>query len=59
MLLKWAEVVELVDAPVSGTGGRKPVGVRVPPSAPSFTILSTKCEPKKHTNPVAAVTTID
>ena len=28
-----AEVVELVDSPGSGPGGRKPVGVRVPPSA--------------------------
>jgi hypothetical protein len=31
-----AEVVELVDAPVSGTGGRKPVGVQIPPTAPFF-----------------------
>jgi hypothetical protein len=29
-----AEVVELVDAPVSGTGGRKLMGVQLPPSAP-------------------------
>jgi hypothetical protein len=28
-----AEVVELVDALASGASGRKPVGVRVPPSA--------------------------
>ncbi len=28
-----AEVVELVDALVSGISGRNPVGVRVPPSA--------------------------
>ena len=28
-----AEVVELVDALRSGRSGRKPVGVRVPPSA--------------------------
>src|SRR5260370_4584514 len=28
-----AEVVELVDALASGDSGRKPVGVRVPPSA--------------------------
>src|SRR2546423_1817768 len=30
---KIAEVVELVDALASGASGRKPVGVRVPPSA--------------------------
>jgi hypothetical protein len=29
-----AEVAELVDAPGSGSGGRKPVGVRVSSSAP-------------------------
>ncbi len=29
-----AEVVELVDAPVSGTGARKGMGVQIPPSAP-------------------------
>src|SRR5438876_8945619 len=29
----FAEVVELVDALASGASGRKPVGVRVPPSA--------------------------
>ena len=29
-----AEVVELVDAPVSGTGGRESMGVQIPPSAP-------------------------
>ena len=28
-----AEVVELVDALRSGRSGRKPVGVRIPPSA--------------------------
>ena len=31
-----AEVVELVDALVSGTSGRKLVGVQIPPSAPSI-----------------------
>ena len=31
-----AEVVELADAPGSGSGGRNPVGVRIPPSAPLF-----------------------
>ena len=30
-----AEVAELVDAPGSGSGGRKPVGVRVSSSAPT------------------------
>src|SRR5262245_36481921 len=32
-LKNLAEVVELVDALASGASGRKPVGVRVPPSA--------------------------
>lgn len=32
--LHCAEVVELVDALVSGTSERKLVGVRIPPSAP-------------------------
>ena len=32
-LVSIAEVVELVDALASGASGRKPVGVRVPPSA--------------------------
>jgi hypothetical protein len=31
-----AEVAEVVDAPGSGSGGRKPVGVRVSSSAPNF-----------------------
>ncbi len=31
-----AEVAELVDAPGSGSGGRKPVGVRVSSSAPTL-----------------------
>ena len=31
----WAEVAELADAHDSGSCGRKPVGVQVPPSAPS------------------------
>lgn len=40
MTVKWenhfsAEVAELVDAPGSGSGGRKPVGVRVSSSAPA------------------------
>ncbi len=30
---KHAEVVELVDALRSGRSGRKPMGVRIPPSA--------------------------
>src|SRR5437867_2230126 len=33
-----AEVVELVDALASGASGRKPVGVRVPPSALSIVV---------------------
>src|SRR5881396_3414965 len=33
-----AEVVELVDALASGASGRKPVGVRVPPSALSIAV---------------------
>ena len=37
-----AEVVELVDAPVSGTGGLKPVGVQIPPSAPFFICFISK-----------------
>ena len=32
-----AGVVELADAPVSGTGGRKLMGVQIPPSAPYIT----------------------
>ncbi len=32
----YAEVAELADAPGSGSGGRKAVRVRVPPSAPFF-----------------------
>ena len=31
---KYADVVELADTPDLGSGGVKPVGVRVPPSAP-------------------------
>ena len=34
-----AEVVELVDALVSGTSGRKLVGVQIPPSAPYTALL--------------------
>ena len=30
-----AEVVELADTPDSGSGGGNPVGVQIPPSAPS------------------------
>ncbi len=36
ILLTRAEVVELVDALRSGRSGSNPVGVRVPPSAPSY-----------------------
>ena len=35
ILLTRAEVVELVDALRSGRSGSNPVGVRVPPSAPT------------------------
>ena len=35
----YAEVVELVDAYGSGPYGRKPVWVRLPPSAPFFSFL--------------------
>ncbi len=31
---EYADVVELADTPDLGSGGVKPVGVRVPPSAP-------------------------
>ena len=40
ILLTRAEVVELVDARRSGRRGSNPVGVRVPPSAPSLTYTS-------------------
>jgi hypothetical protein len=35
-----AEVAEVVDAPGSGSGGRKPVGVRVSSSAPTIKVGS-------------------
>src|SRR5947208_5741433 len=56
----FAEVVELVDALASGASGRKPVGVRVPPSAlrtrrtirlsvyPSIRLVSRQCRVHVH-----------
>jgi O-acetyl-ADP-ribose deacetylase (regulator of RNase III) len=37
-------VAELVDAPVSDTGGLTPVGVRLPPPAPSITVALVRIE---------------
>src|SRR5256885_14068996 len=43
-----AEVVELVDALASGASGRKPVGVRVPPSALSTAVSPDQLPAPKH-----------
>ena len=52
-----AEVVELVDALASGASGRKPVGVRVPPSAleRGRHVIVKRARPQFATGPVLIV----
>ncbi len=45
----WAEMAELVDALASGASGRKPMGVRVPLSAPHLPLRPTF--PRAHRHP--------
>src|SRR5262245_16371449 len=47
---RFAEVVELVDALASGASGRKPVGVRVPPSASAYQLRRKLAS--KHRRPI-------
>ena len=43
-----AKVAELADAPDLGSGGRKAVGVQIPPFAPIPSIQATKHEDRVH-----------